>query len=481
MIGAWATRALLIAVAAAVLSWPAAYNGFPFVFSDTASYLEAAFGLVPSLDRAPFYGLFLLPLRAGAAPLTVVLLQGAVAGYVILLLCRGFRPRSVVPRFAIVVSLMAATTALPWTTSQLMPDFLTGLLVVGFATLGVFGDRIGRTDRIALTVLLALAVASHHSHLPLAAGLLAVVTAGGLIGAAFDRGRFGRALWWRRSWACLAGALIAASGACVVYNQAVHGRPTLNPMSGTFLLARLIADGSATAWLDRRCPETDFVLCADLALLRGPPADPKLYDRSDPLESYHNWLLWNVRSPLRTAPATVSEQAFRREAQAIVAGTLRDLWQRQLRASLGNTLALLDRFDTLDGNCPNRCGYVATLIGRHLPAASDAYRNSRQNRETLPLGTLRTLHRDVVVISLVLSLVLAARAVGRRDWSTVGLFAMIVVGLVANAAVLGSLSGPYDRYQARVVWLLPLFAVLATIDAVRPVAPDPSPDGCVSP
>ena len=44
------------------------------------------------------------------------------------------------------------------------------------------------------------------------------------------------------------------------------------------------------------------------------------------------------------------------------------------------------------------------------------------------------------------------------------LFAL--AALLLNAAICGALSGPYPRYQARVVWLLPL---LATALALRPV------------
>ena len=37
----------------------------------------------------------------------------------------------------------------------------------------------------------------------------------------------------------------------------------------------------------------------------------------------------------------------------------------------------------------------------------------------------------------------------------------MLVGLGANAVATGALSGPHDRYQARIAWLLPLAALLA--------------------
>ena len=44
-------------------------------------------------------------------------------------------------------------------------------------------------------------------------------------------------------------------------------------------------------------------------------------------------------------------------------------------------------------------------------------------------------------------------------WEFAGL---VLVGVVLNAAVCGMLSGPEDRYQARVVWLVPLLALIAS-------------------
>jgi hypothetical protein len=41
---------------------------------------------------------------------------------------------------------------------------------------------------------------------------------------------------------------------------------------------------------------------------------------------------------------------------------------------------------------------------------------------------------------------------------------VVAVGIVANAFVTGALSGVYDRYQARLIWLVPF--VFATSVAV---------------
>jgi hypothetical protein len=48
--------------------------------------------------------------------------------------------------------------------------------------------------------------------------------------------------------------------------------------------------------------------------------------------------------------------------------------------------------------------------------------------------------------------------------------AAVLVLLIANALLCGALSGVYPRYQTRIEWLAPLFAVLAWLEnARRPV------------
>jgi hypothetical protein len=45
--------------------------------------------------------------------------------------------------------------------------------------------------------------------------------------------------------------------------------------------------------------------------------------------------------------------------------------------------------------------------------------------------------------------------------------AMVFVALVGNAFVCGVISGPSDRYQARLVWLAPLAAGVAVLGGAR--------------
>ena len=45
---------------------------------------------------------------------------------------------------------------------------------------------------------------------------------------------------------------------------------------------------------------------------------------------------------------------------------------------------------------------------------------------------------------------------------------LIGAAVVANAAICGVLSGPFARYEARLIWLVPMLALLAPAPRPRP-------------
>src|SRR5260370_14032166 len=95
------------------------------------------------------------------------------------------------------------------------------------------------------------------------------------------------------------------------------------------------------------------------------------------------------------------------------------------------------------------------MIDIALPGARAPYLQSRQAQETLHEEFFTSVQEWTVMASLV---GIAVWTVFVRQWSrrVVGLTAIIVFVGIANAAVTCILSNVDDRYQARVIWLVPL-------------------------
>jgi hypothetical protein len=113
------------------------------------------------------------------------------------------------------------------------------------------------------------------------------------------------------------------------------------------------------------------------------------------------------------------------------------------------------------------------------PELADSLVQSRQGTGELPLQQFQVLHRGFLIIAL--GFVAWALVARRRQFpAKLVLFAVFVAaGLLVNAAVTGGLSGPYDRYFARVVWLVGFVALLACRYVAKPdrgrVAMRPTP------
>jgi hypothetical protein len=104
--------------------------------------------------------------------------------------------------------------------------------------------------------------------------------------------------------------------------------------------------------------------------------------------------------------------------------------------------------------------WVAEQFDSVLPASRAAYLRGRQAQNTLPLEGFTILQFWVVVASagvIGISLVGLGRS---TPGSFLALFAMTAYVTVINAAVTGVLSMPEDRFQGRVVWMVPFLAAL---------------------
>src|SRR5262249_16289536 len=98
---------------------------------------------------------------------------------------------------------------------------------------------------------------------------------------------------------------------------------------------------------------------------------------------------------------------------------------------------------------------IARVIHRFFPHEFARMMGSRQQQGRLDVDELNILYTAVVVLSL-------AALLRPRPQAPVGHLPLAVaVALPVNAAATGALSVVADRYQARVIWLVPFcFAVV---------------------
>jgi len=435
-----AARAAAVLLAAALLLWPALYNGYPLVFADSGTYLSQAIERYLGWDRPVFYSLFLLPLHLTLTTWPAIGGQALLTACTLHLVQRALLP-GCSPLWLVPLTAGAAVaTALPWFAAQLMPDVFTPLLVLVLASLAFVPARFQAWERRCLVAFAAFMIATQHSSLPLALLLLPALP---LLSLAFQR----RAVR-RRDWLRLAAPPLLAALALVTVNLAARGRPSVSPYGNVFLLARVIYDGPGQRTLQRACPQAGWRLC----LWR------------DRLPATSDDFLWRPDSP---AVLAGGHRVLSAEADAIIGAALRQEPAAEAAAFLRNLRRQLGEFATGDGlqSWPDTVG---RSIARDFPGFEQAaYASSLQTRNRLAVpGWMQSLHAAGALLGVAACLGLVAAGM-LQPHPAAGFAAAVLLALVFNAGIAGGLSAPHDRYQSRVMLLPPLVAVLGGAAMLR--------------
>jgi len=434
----------------------ALYNHFPLTYPDSGNYLQNAYAIARGhrpwfFYRPVTYGAFLLPFAHGNTLWLIPLLQGALVAWVVDLALRVAAVPLSSGAFLVLFAGLSAVSSLPWFTGQIMPDVFTAVVILlGFVSLSGVG-RQPAAERWIAGAVLALAIASHLSHVP----LYAILAAAGLgwrlrmDPSARTADRLPALLVPALAPLMLALAFLAGT------NRFFHGETVLSRSAALFSLAHLTGEGLTQRYLDRVCPEAGYLLCAE-----------------DSLPASLDWFLWDTDGPWRRhQPAMeLGDSTFLHQAGAIVAGTLRQEWPAAVAGGLRGMLVQLGTFALH----PGELAYSATVdraLGRLGPGPQQDYRDSRQVRGELPLRAAGLVHYTAVGIALLVLLVSLPALRGPAHAQLRALVSWIALGVLANALVIASLARVHPRYQSRVIWLVPLAAAAALIASRARAAP----------
>jgi len=434
----WPAAVLGVAIA---LAWPVLANGFPFVFYDSADYIEGAFtGQVPIFRTLP-YALFLAAARLPGGLWLPVLIQIGLVALLLGLLARRFQGGWML--FLALGLAAGGLSSASWYAGLLMPDIFAGIAILGAMLILIDGEP-SVPARLLLIALTTLAAFLHATHLMVLIGLA-------LVGLAM----------WRLSWIGGRGALTLVGVALMVglavpsLHRLAVGEFTLNRGGAIFLLARTVEPGLLAAHLDRVCPQKSYRACALRDRLHG--------EENDFLWG-HGGVFFEDDEPLEIWRKEAAELlgAIAKDNPGIVAGVIAKSAARQF-VSFGAG----DVFTPMDY-------HMGDAIERRFPLAMATFRNAGQERGwTAPLW-LDRMGRAAGWASLLLVPLLSIWALrkGERVAALIGF--LTLVALAGNALACGGLSSVADRYQARVLWVAVAVAtaLLFRICRRRPAEPD---------
>ena len=437
----WALASLVCVL---LLLAPALWNGFPLLQYDTGGYLARWYEgtLVPS--RAVVYGLIL---NAGT-PLAfwpVLVLQSALTVWIVALTLRthglGRRPWLLL---AVIASLSVVTT-LPWLTAILLTDIFAGLSVLALYLLLRHGEALGRCERIALMLLIAVSAATHSATL---AVLLALLLAA-IVFFLSDRRRSRIVGIWRGLFALTLGVAMVFAADYVVAK-----RLAWTPGGFALSFGRMLQDGIVSKYLDEHCPDPKLQLCAYKDEL---PRDADVWFWGNPLFDRLGRFAGLGAEMEKIAVASVLAYPGLQAETALIA--------------TGKQL-----IDVRSGEgVVNEIWHTYAIIERYTPQLGPAMRAARQQSGAIDFSAINRLHYPLALIAMALLPLILLLAWRRTLPPEIGeLAATVTLALLANAFICGALSNPHDRYGARMVWLASLAVALA-LAHTRRFARDISP------
>jgi hypothetical protein len=487
----WRARmlsALAICVAAIILSWPSLINGGPFFIADTSAYIRGADAAIssqlgyrsawsdkrdlylrndaagadaeqakpprhggaahpPLLGRSVYYGAFLYVPVLLTTEQMGVFAQCALAALTIWLALLPWRrgpPGRWAAAYVLVCAILALLTALPFTASLLVPDFLTGIACVSLISMLCFWDRYSRVEVGLLSALLCFAAIAHSSNLPL---ILALSISGLLMRLAGCRLSFRAAMFG-------VSAVLLGLAADAVFIAAVKSQTGMAPIRPPFLTARLIADGPGYEFLRAHCGERRFEVCRYVART---PGDSDQFLWSNGQDGVFSTGGFETQRRLAEQDVAFAWSTVTTYPTEVLFSTIK---------ATGRQLGLLnyDIWHGKEGGEPyysldNLPPAVAARMGRTLSVHG-----------RMPVEPFQTLDKVFAGLSLVVAITCLALLSRSRNAHLRAISAAILLALVAilaNAAISGGLSKPDARYHLKIVWILPLFVLIFVVAAGR--------------
>lgn len=411
---------------------PAIWNGYPLLQWDTSGYLARWYEgyLVPS--RSTVFGIYLhlgedssfwLNLGVQAlATLWILQLTLRVLGML--------QPRRLI---AIGVALILST-ALPWLASMLLTDIFTGLSVLALFILVLHGGKTSTVEKCLLFGFIAFSAATHSATLAVLLGLCCL----GAMAWPLLRARVAAA-------GLIQGCLSLAAGAAMLVsaNFALSGEVAWTPGGYGVAFGRMLQDGIVKQYLNEVCPRQKLKLCPYRNELPA-SADEFLWGSS----------MFNTLGRFK---------GLGEEMEFIVRQSLAKYPAWQAGAALKATAQQLAHVATGEGTgawTPHTQG----IIGRYIPHQFKQMRAAHQQRWELDFTVINRLHVPVALASLLLAALVFARGLWRRRLDDVALLAATVsFAVLGNAFVCAVISGPHDRYGARLAWVATFVVLIAAI------------------
>ncbi len=444
------TRSLLLIGSVSFLLILAFYNRYPIIFSDVGTYVRSGFtGIVP-VDRPIFYGLFLRHISLAHSLWFVAIAQSLLTTLLIFLVIRHvFNSNNPFLHTFVSCTILSLTTSVSYVVSHIMPDFFLPVLLLSIFIF-LFANNLNIYLKIFLGLIIIYSCISHLSNLLISIALLIVL----LLTFIF----INKSHLYLKKYRINLLLLTILIGSVWIIMPAVNylygiGFKT-SRTKNIFLMANFIDSGILQKYLSENCSELNYDICENM----------------DELSTTAAGFLWYPESVLYKDCGSMYNCWEKKDAEygVIINDILKDKYYLGLiiKSSFQKSLTQVISFG-IDGRehvTQNHASYGG--VKTRLNPDFKNYRNARQAYGRIEFHTLSMIQYIVVSISIgvLLLFMLAPKLRVNLSTKTIIFIFYIILALIINSFVTGTFSGVVNRYQNRIIWLIPFIAIALILD-----------------
>jgi hypothetical protein len=227
----------------------------------------------------------------------------------------------------------------------------------------------------------------------------------------------------------------------VATNFALSGQLAWTPGGTGVAFGRMMQDGIVAQYLRDHCSRERLKLCPYRNTLPATADDflwgHSMFDELGRFEGLNDEMGLIVTHSLAEYPLWQAEAAIEATAQQLVS------------VATG---------EGTNGWIPHTYG----IIERYVPSQLKPMRAAHQQHGDIDFAAINWLHVPVALASIVLVVILFGEALLRRRGDDLSLLAATVTfALLGNAFICAVISGPHDRYGARMAWIATLTVLIA--------------------
>lgn len=325
-------------------------------------------------------------------------------------------------QFLAVGAIVAFGTPLAPLCANVVPDVFSGFVIATVTLMALLLDRMSMGVRFVIAFITVFAVTAHPSNPPLALGLM--LLGGGVLLA---RGWLGlpRVRW---AWPWLVLPPLLGFFANIAIGYAAFGEVSVSAKRFPTALTRSVVDGPARWYLEKHCATEQYAVC-------------EVFGTEIP-ETINDFLFYAGGLNGRATPEQM-DRIRAEEAEIVMRAALAYPGYEAYNLSR-NVFRQLFRFDLGQSRFKERLALDSDGIPQLVPSGLDVQ----------PVMVIVGMLTKIVLLICLAWTIWNFKRLHNR--ARVSVF-LVIAGLVGNATIVVAFSSLASRYQARVIWVLPLF------------------------